>query len=127
MSYDIRLGVSEVNTFWENLKVKVKSKKANKDELVLYKRIRKALRLLANNPGYNSLGTHSIDILSDILKQKVWCSYLNNKTPSAGRIYWVYGPGQNEITVFAMSKHPDETEHGYMALLGSGAWSLFRK
>ena len=127
MTFNIRMGVSEVNHFWEELKSKVKSNKANKDEVKLYKRIRNALRHLAADPSYNGLGTHPIDLLSAILKQKVWCSYLNNKTPSAGRIYWVYGPARNEITIFAISKHPDDTEHGYTSLLGAGAWSLFHK
>jgi hypothetical protein len=29
-----------------------------------------------------------------------------NKTPAAYRIFWHYGPGQDEITVIAIIPHP---------------------
>lgn len=33
-------------------------------------------------------------------------AYAENKTPAAYRIFWHYGPGQDEITVIAIIPHP---------------------
>lgn len=116
MTFDIRLGVPGVENFWNELKSKIRSGDANKDEIKLYKRIKKTLILLQNNPAHNSLHTHQNSVLSNIIKRKVWCSYIKNKTPRAERLYWVYGPNQNEITVVGIEKHPDDTNHAYMSI-----------
>jgi len=45
---------------------------------------------------------------------KVWQSYLENRTPAAGRIFWAYGPGKGEITILAVEPHPeDQKQSGY--------------
>ena len=45
---------------------------------------------------------------------KVWQSYLEKNTPGAGRIFWVYGPGREEITVIGVEPHPeDKKSAGY--------------
>jgi hypothetical protein len=45
---------------------------------------------------------------------KVWQSYLDNRTPAAGRLFWVYGPGKNEITIIGLEPHPeDKKKSGY--------------
>jgi hypothetical protein len=45
---------------------------------------------------------------------KVWQSYLENNTPGAGRLYWVYGPGRLEITIIGLEPHPeDKKKDGY--------------
>ena len=36
--------------------------------------------------------THDIPELTDRYGERVWQSYLENKTSRAMRIYWVYGP-----------------------------------
>ena len=90
--YKIKLGVPEMKSLWENLSSKVKNKTANKDEEKQYKKIGKALKLLSENPRYPGLQTHEIDSLSNRYGLKVWESYLENNTPRAGRIFWVYGP-----------------------------------
>ena len=43
---------------------------------------------------------------------KVWQSYLENRTPAAGRIFWAYGPGKGEITILAVEPHPEDQKHG---------------
>ena len=35
------------------------------------------------------------------------------QTPSAGRIFWVYGPGQSEITVIGLEPHPNDKRNVY--------------
>ena len=43
---------------------------------------------------------------------KVWQSYLENKKSGARRMYWVYGPNKNEITVIGLEPHPEDTKNG---------------
>ncbi|MFY7997604.1 MAG: hypothetical protein ACOVSW_03270, partial [Candidatus Kapaibacteriota bacterium] len=73
-----------------------------------------ALSLLAQNPRHNSLQSHEIEVLSRRVGYKVWQSYLENNTPSAGRIFWGYGPEQREITIVGVEPHPEDAkESGY--------------
>jgi len=79
--------------------------------------------LCENKPGYSSISinprhpglqTHDIDPLTRRYGMKVWQSYLENNTPGAGRIFWVYGPGREEITVIGVEPHPEDKKNaGY--------------
>ena len=99
MRYKIRLGVPEMEEYWKMLSQKVSYGIANKNERKEYRQIGKAMSLLANNPRHPSLNSHEIKILSNRYKQKVFESYLNNKTPATGRIFWSYGPNKQDITM----------------------------
>ena len=48
-------------------------------ENLLYKKMGKAMRLLANNPRHPGLNSHEIDSLSRRYGMKVWESYLENR------------------------------------------------
>ena len=108
--FDIHMGVPEMEEFWNSLAAKVISGKASKGEIKQYNLFGKALVLLANNPRHPSLQTHEIDVLTARYGTKVWCSYLQNHTPGAGRIFWVYGPEQKDITVVAIEPHPNDSK-----------------
>lgn len=78
MIFDIRLGVPEIETFWNTLLKKNHDNALNKDELKLFKKLLKCFRLLSSNPMHNSLHTHEIAVLSKRYGLKVWQSYLEN-------------------------------------------------
>ena len=93
MTYNIRLGVPEMAEFWNGLRGKIANDTANKDERATYKKIGKAMKLLAGNPRHPGLQSHEISSLTKRYGGiKVWESYLENNTPSAGRLFWVYDP-----------------------------------
>ena len=98
---------------WNNLTMKHKSGTADADEEKLYNRMAKAIKLLASNPRHPGLHTHEIKELTARYGRKVWQSYLENKTPKAGRIYWVYGIGQGAITIIGLEPHPDDMSNAY--------------
>ena len=98
----IRMGVPEMEEFWDMLEKKVEEESATRDENKLYKKIGKTLHLLSMNPRYPGLNSHEISSLTSRYGRKVWESYLENRTPAEGRIFWTYGPGQGEITVVAI-------------------------
>jgi hypothetical protein len=84
----------------------------SKGDAKLAKKFFKTLQLLANDPRHNSLQSHEIEPLSRRFGQKVFQSYLENRTPSAGRLYWVYGPNTGEITVVGLEPHPEDQKRG---------------
>ncbi len=111
--FTIRMGIPEMDAFWSELETKVETETASKDEVKLYKKIGKALVLLANDPRYPGLNSHEISSLTARYGQRVWESYLENKTPAAGRIFWTYGPGQGDITIVAIEPHPNDKSNAY--------------
>ncbi len=112
MKFKIRMGVPEMDEYWEEL-----CQKADTDQLgnekKLFKKLVKVLNLLSENPQHNSLETHEIKQLSVRYGLKVWQSYLENKTPAAGRIFWVYGPDEYQITIIGIEPHPEDKKVGY--------------
>lgn len=110
--FEIRLGIPEMLEFWTDLETKNSSNSINKDELKIYKKLLKCFKLLSKNPFHNSLNSHEIEILSKRYGMKVWQSYLENNTPSAGRVYWVYYP-KGSITIIGIEPHPNDNKHSY--------------
>jgi hypothetical protein len=71
------------------------------------KKVRKALRLLEQvGPSHPGLQSHLYHSLKGPNGEAVWESYIENQTPSAWRMWWVYGPGPDEITVLTIGPHP---------------------
>ena len=108
--FEIHMGVPEMEEFWNALTEKVSSGKASKSETKLYNLIGKAMVLLANDPRHPSLQSHEIEVLTSRYGTKVWCSYLQNNTPAAGRIFWSYGPDKGDITIVAIEPHPNDSK-----------------
>ena len=112
MSFEIYFGIPEVRDFWLEISKKVEDNTATKDETKFYKKFIKAVTLLKNNPHHNGLKTHEIEILSRKYGRKVWQSYLENKKPVAGRLFWVYYP-PGAITIIGIEPHPNDNKHSY--------------
>ena len=111
--YSIHMGVPEMETLWNDLRNKVRQGVATKKRIKMYKQLGKAMRLLSNDPRYPGLQSHEIDALTARYGMKVWESYLENNTPAAGRIFWVYGPNQGDITIIGLEPHPNDKSNAY--------------
>src|SRR5664279_651992 len=94
MPFSIRMGVPDMEAFWNDISS------------------RKQKGLLSENPRHNSLASHEIDDLTRKYGFKIFQSYLENNTPSAGRIFWAYGPDKRDITVLAIEPHPEDQKRG---------------
>lgn len=114
--FEIHMGVPEMAAFWESLQESVKSGKGSKAEAQQYKRIGKALLQLSTDPRYPGLQSHEVAALTARYGQKVWESYLQNNTPAAERIFWVYGPGKGDITIIGLEPHPDDKRNAYQKI-----------
>lgn len=76
------------------------------------RKVRKALALLECDPQYPGLRSHRYQNFPGIEKEKVWDSYIENRTPGAWRIYWMYGPNEERdgeeisvVTVLAIGTY----------------------
>ena len=112
MSYAIRMGIPEVDELWNTLKTKHRDGTIGKKDEDLYRKWGNALKKLSLDPMYPSLKSHEITELSRRYGMKVWQSYLENKKSGARRMYWVYGPGQQEITIIGLEPHPEDAKNG---------------
>lgn len=112
MGYAIRMGIPEMDELWNALKTKHRDGTIGKKDEDLYKKWGNALKKLSLDPMYPSLKSHEITELSRRYGMKVWQSYLENKKSGARRMYWVYGPGQQEITIIGLEPHPEDAKNG---------------
>jgi hypothetical protein len=83
------------------------------DELAVQKqdarrllKVRNALARIQADPRHPGLHSHKYSSVKGAAGEEVWESYVENKTPSAWRIFWHYGPGAGEVTIVTISKHP---------------------
>ncbi len=124
MIYSIHMGVPEMEALWNDLRNKVKQGVAKRKEARLYKQLGKSMTLLSDNPRHPGLQSHEINALTARYGMKVWESYLENNTPAAGRIFWVYGPNQGDITIIGLEPHPDDKSNAYrkitLSSMGNG-------
>lgn len=109
--YIIRMGVPEMESLWLDLSQRSKLNKLKKDEAAFFKKWVKSLEQLRHDPRYPGLKTHEIKPLSKRYGFKVWQSYLEN-TNKPRRMYWMYGPGPNEITILGIEPHPEDAKRG---------------
>ncbi len=71
------------------------------------KKVRKALRLLEQSgPRYPGLHSHDYQSVPGPGGSTLWESYVENKTPSAWRIWCVYGPEDGQLTIITIGPHP---------------------
>jgi hypothetical protein len=71
------------------------------------KKVKKALRILREvGPSHPGLNSHKYQSITGPNGEGVWESYVENRTPSAWRIWWWYGPDEGQITILTMGPHP---------------------
>jgi hypothetical protein len=105
--FTVEMGLPEMDGFWNDLLSKFKNGTLDAEERQLLKKLRKTILFLAENPAHPGLSSHEIRPLSDRYGQKVWQSYLENRTPAAGRLFWTYGPRKGVITIIGLEPHPE--------------------
>jgi len=112
MPFDIRMGLPEMAAYWDDLATRKQAGGLSRDEERLFKKLFNTLGYLSQNPRHNSLESHEIDDLTRKYGRKIFQSYLENRTPAAGRLYWAYGPEPGEITVHALEPHQEDRKRG---------------
>ncbi len=113
MRFTVRGGRPEVEDLWKDLEATFASGSLSREEERLFTRLMKAANQLADNPRHPGLHSHEISSLTQRYGCPVWASYLQNNAPAAGRMFWVYDPGQGEISIIGIEPHPEDTVRGY--------------
>jgi hypothetical protein len=78
------------------------------------KQVRKTLGLLQTNIRSKSLQTHEYESLTKRYGQKIFEAYAQQDTPGAYRVFWHYGPDEQDekgrripiITIVGITPHP---------------------
>jgi hypothetical protein len=119
MPFQIVPGLPGMKAEIGRLQAGLKAGTLDKDDVRLAKKLFKAIANLARDPYYPALESHEIPPLTARFSPpgktvKVFQSYLENQTPSAGRLYWVYGPERQMITLVGLEPHPEDRKNsGY--------------
>ena len=71
-----------------------------------YKKVYKTLKNMRENLYHPGLKTHKISSKFGPSGEDIWTAYVENKTPSAWRVFWYYGPGDRLITIDDIVPHP---------------------
>lgn len=71
-----------------------------------FKKVEKCFAQLEEDPHYPGLSSHPYDEIAGPLGERIFESYVENRTPSAWRTWWYYGPGADVITVADLGPHP---------------------
>ncbi len=111
VAFEVRMGIPEVFALWQRLMTGATAGTLAEDERELATKFAKAVNHLGSNPLHPGLRSHEIDGLTRRYGQKVFQSYLENNTPAAGRIFWVYGPDRQQITVIGLEPHPEDAKN----------------
>jgi hypothetical protein len=106
------MGVPEMLALWDRLMTGAAAGALNRADHELATKFAKAGNHLEGNPFHPGLQSHEIGHLTGRYGQKVFQSYLENNTPAAGRMFWVYGPERRQITVVGLEPHPEDAKSG---------------
>ena len=71
-----------------------------------YRKIRKTLGQLAQDPRHPGLHSHKRYAEKGPNGEDIWQSYVENNVPSAWRVFWYYSVEPDTIIVFAITPHP---------------------
>lgn len=71
-----------------------------------HRKVLRCLGLIEKNPRYPGLNSHRYEDYDEVHGEKIWESYVENRTPGAFRVFWHYGPVDGEITIVAITPHP---------------------
>jgi len=60
-------------------------------------------------------------VLTEKYGVRIWESYLENRKAGARRMFWIYGPETNEITIVGIENHPEPGRGFARVKLAEGA------
>ena len=95
-----------VLSFSDRAKEQLRDLKASPDLKKRFKAVSKSLNYPQTNPRHSSLNTHPFHSNHGPCGEKLFEAYAENNTPGAYRIFFYYGPGDKEVTIFSIIPHP---------------------
>ena len=117
MPFHVVMGRPHVSALWESLRAGGVSGTLSADQRLLAKKLNKAVQLLESDPRHPGLRSHEIEALSRRAGERVFESYVENNTPAAGRLFWLFGPSRGFITIIGLEPHPGQGKRAYGRVL----------
>jgi hypothetical protein len=115
--FHVLIGRPHVSALWESLRAGGVSGTLSADQQLLAKKLNKAIQLLESDPRHPGLRSHELEALTRRVGERVFESYLENNTPAAGRLFWMFGPSRGYITVIGLEPHPGKGRRAYGRVL----------
>jgi hypothetical protein len=115
--FHVVMGRPHVSALWESLRAGGVGGTLSADQRLRAKQLNKAIQLLESDPRHPGLRSHEIEALSRRVGVPVFDSYLENQTPAAGRLFWLFGPSRGCITVIGLEPHPGQGKRAYGRVL----------
>jgi hypothetical protein len=115
--FHVLIGRPHVSALWESLRAGGVSGTLSADQQLLAKKLNKAIQLLESDPRHPGLRSHEIEALSRRAGERVFESYIENNTPAAGRLFWLFGPSRGFITIIGLEPHPGQGKRAYGRVL----------
>ncbi len=72
----------------------------------ILKAVRRTLAFMESNLRHPSLNTHEFKSLKGSGGEKIFEAYVQQSTSGAYRVFWHYGPTENQLTVISIVPHP---------------------
>ncbi len=116
-AFHVVMGRPHLHEFWAALLRGAATNTLDTHERVLMRKLNKTMRLLAGDPRHPGLRSHEIEALSRRAGERVFESYLENNTPAAGRLFWLFGPSRGFITIIGLEPHPGQGKRAYGRVL----------
>lgn len=112
--FEVVPGVPGIRAEIDRLARGVRDGTLDADDRRLAGKLFKTIAHLSRDPFHPGLHSHEVSALTARFGARVFQSYLENRTPGAGRLYWTYGPARRMITLIGMEPHPeDDKRSGY--------------
>jgi len=120
MQFKVVPGIPGMKEEIERLKAGLERGSLDKNDQKFAKKLFKTIANLARDPFHPGLHSHEIEPLtqrfsSENRSVKGFQSYLENQTPSAGRLFWVYGRERQMITLVGLEPHPEDRKNSAYA------------
>lgn len=111
--FTILLAQPEIENLYNDLLKENSKPNPNIDKVLLLKKLKKTFNLLSIDPRYPSLNSHEISELTRIIGVKIFESYVENNTPAARRVFWMYGKDKGSIIILGIETHPNDKNNSY--------------
>ena len=90
MSFTVRMGIPEMDYYWQDMCGRENKGELDKGELKTFKKLLKTFHHLSINPKHTGLSSHEIGALSKIVGFKIWESYVKSNTCRGSNILGVW-------------------------------------
>lgn len=92
--------------FTDEAKANLRTLESDPSKKTIVKAVRKTLGFMETNLRHPGLKIHKYSAIKGPQGEDVFEAYAQNQTPNAYRVFWYYGPNEDQISIVAIVPHP---------------------